>query len=135
MSDFHFRSLTIDLTSASFTEGIVKGDVLQMYLGGSALGAYLLYPELHNDLDPFASEAPLAFVMGPLTGTSGPAVGRFVICGRSPATGIWAESNIGGFFGTELRRAGIDILVIRGRATSPVYVWIENRRSPEDGPC
>lgn len=126
MRESQFRSLTIDLTNGSNAFGIINHDVLQKYLGGSGLGAYLLYPELSSELDPLSPEAPLAFITGPLTGTSGPAVGRSVICGKSPSTGIWAESNIGGFFGTELRKAGVDVLIVRGRAASPVYLSIQD---------
>jgi aldehyde:ferredoxin oxidoreductase len=107
MSKYQFHTLTIDLSTGSNAVGIINTDVTQKYLGGSGLGAYLLYPELSQDLDPQSPEAPLAFLTGPLTGTSGPAVARSVICGKSPSTGIWAESNIGGFFGTELRKAGV----------------------------
>ncbi len=128
MSESQFRSLTIDLTTGSNAVGIITNDVMEKYLGGSGLGAYLLYPELTPDLDPLSPEAPLAFLTGPLTGTSGPAVARSVICGKSPSTGIWAESNIGGFFGTELRKAGVDVLIVRGRAASPVYLWINDGR-------
>ena len=126
MSEFQFRSLTIDLSTGSNTVGIIKKDVMRTYLGGTGLGAYLLYHELSPDLDPLSPEAPLAFLTGPLTGTSGPAVARSVICGKSPSTGIWAESNIGGFFGTELRKAGVDVLIVRGRSATPVYLNIQD---------
>ncbi|TET37401.1 MAG: aldehyde ferredoxin oxidoreductase [Anaerolineales bacterium] len=125
MSKSQFHTLTIDLSTGSNSVGIINNDVMQKYLGGSGLGAYLLYPELSPDLDPLSPEAPLAFLTGPLTGTSGPAVARSVICGKSPATGIWAESNIGGFFGTELRKAGVDVLIVRGRSAAPVYLCIQ----------
>ncbi len=126
MSESLLRSLTIDLTTGSKVVGTINISVIQKYLGGSGLGAYLLCPELSPDLDPLGPEAPLAFVAGPLTGTSGPAVARSVICGKSPATGIWAESNIGGFFGTELRKAGVDVLIVRGRSAVPVYLSIQD---------
>jgi aldehyde:ferredoxin oxidoreductase len=61
-----------------------------------------------------------------LTGTAGPAVGRFVICAKSPATGLWGESNVGGFFGPELRAAGWDGLWVEGRSERPVYLWIHD---------
>ncbi len=125
MSKYQFRTLTIDLSTGSNAIEIIKHEVIQKYLGGSGLGAYLLFPELSPDLDPLCPEAPLAFLTGPLTGTSGPAVARSVISGKSPSTGLWAESNIGGFFGTELRKAGIDVLIVRGRAAVPVYLNIQ----------
>jgi len=65
---------------------------------------------------------------GPMTGTSGPTTGRFVVCGKGPATGLWAESNIGGFLGTELRAAGYDGLWITGKAEEPVYLWLNGDR-------
>jgi aldehyde:ferredoxin oxidoreductase len=63
-----------------------------------------------------------------MTGTSGPTTGRFVICGKGPATGLWAESNIGGFWGTELRKAGFDGLWITGKASEPIYLWLNGSR-------
>jgi aldehyde:ferredoxin oxidoreductase len=50
-----------------------------------------------------------------------------VVCGKSPATGLWGESNIGGFWGVELRKAGFDGLWITGKAKEPVYLFIHNR--------
>ena len=63
---------------------------------------------------------------GPLTGTTGPSVGRAVFCGKSPATGLWAESNIGGRLGAELRAAGYDGLWMRGAAPEPVVLCIQD---------
>lgn len=96
------------------------------FLGGASLGARILYEELRQDLDPLSPNAPLLFIVGPLSGTAGPAVGRFVVCGKSPATHLWAESNCGGFWGTELRKAGFDGLLIRGRAASPQILIIDD---------
>jgi len=128
MSESKFVSLTIDLTTGSNSFETITNEVMYKYIGGSGLGAHLLYDELSPGLDPLSPEAPLAFVTGPLTGTSGPAVARSVICGKSPLTGIWAESNIGGFFGTELRKAGVDVLIVRGKAASPVYIRVDDSR-------
>jgi len=83
-----------------------------------------LYSSLTRELDPLSPEAPLLFMAGPMTGTSGPTTGRFVVCGKGPATGLWAESNIGGFWGPELRAAGYDGLWVTGKAQGPVYLWI-----------
>jgi aldehyde:ferredoxin oxidoreductase len=97
-------------------------------LGGASLAARLLYPFLTASLDPLSPQAPLLFLTGPLTGTAGPAVGRFVVCGKGAATGLWAESNCGGFWGPELRFAGYDGLWIEGRAEEPVYLLIQDNR-------
>ncbi len=97
------------------------------YLGGASLAARMLYEWLIPANSPFDEHTPLLFLTGPLTGTSGPAVGRFVICSRSPATGLWAESNCGGFWGPELRRAGLDGLLVIGCSDRPVYIVIRDK--------
>ena len=120
--------LTINLTTNKIEHYTVPADWERDYLGGSALAAMMLYDLLTPFLDPLSPEAPLLFLTGPLTGTVGPAVGRFVICGRSPATGLWAESNCGGFWGPELRKAGFDGLWITGRSDQPIYLWLQDDR-------
>jgi aldehyde:ferredoxin oxidoreductase len=118
--------LKIDLSTGN-TE-VYKIPIIweKAFLGGASLAARLLYPFLTKELDPFSPNAPLLFINGPLTGTSGPTVGRFVVCGKGPATGLWAESNCGGYWGPELRFAGFDGLWITGKADRPVYLWIED---------
>jgi aldehyde:ferredoxin oxidoreductase len=116
--------LRINLTSGSIDQIKIPHEWEVDYLGGASLAARLLYTELIPGLDPLSADAPLLFMNGPLTGTSGPAVGRFVICAKSPATGLWGESNCGGFWGPELRMTGYDGLWITGKAESPVYITI-----------
>ncbi len=120
--------LRVDLTTGTTEEYKIPQEWEAAFLGGASLAARLLYPQLTRELDPFSPDAPLLFLNGPLTGTSGPTVGRFVVCGKGPATGLWAESNCGGFWGPELRFAGFDGLWITGRASAPVYLWIEDGR-------
>jgi aldehyde:ferredoxin oxidoreductase len=122
--DFHFRILKIDLSTRETSTQIINKDILERYIGGASLGAWLLNPYLSEKLDPLAPEAPLLFITGPLTGTLGPAVGRFVICAKSPATRLWGESNVGGHFGPELRATGYDGLLIVGKADHPIYISI-----------
>jgi aldehyde:ferredoxin oxidoreductase len=120
--------LRINLSTSSIDEFITPRQWEVDYLGAASLGARLLYEELITSLDPLSPEASLLFLNGPLSGTSGPAVGRFVICAKSPATGLWGESNCGGFWGPELRMAGYDGLWITGRAELPVYISIINKK-------
>jgi aldehyde:ferredoxin oxidoreductase len=118
--------LKINLSSGKTSEYVIPIEWERDYLGGASLAARLLYASLTSELDPFSPEAPLLFLSGPLTGTAGPAVGRFVVCGKSPATGLWAESNCGGFWGPELRFCGYDGLWITGKVERPVYLWLNN---------
>jgi len=116
--------LKIDLTSGKSEPWQIPPDWQKQYLGGASLAARILYDSLTPELDPFSPESPLLYLTGPLTGTLGPSVGRFVVCGKSPLTRIWAESNCGGFWGPELRFAGYDGLWITGKSEKPVYLWL-----------
>ncbi|MCK6540356.1 MAG: hypothetical protein L6Q26_09880, partial [Anaerolineales bacterium] len=100
--------LKIDLTTGETEEYSIPNHWERDFLGGASLAARILYEHLTPELDPLSPKSPLLFMTGPLTGTSGPTTGRFVVCGKSPATDLWAESNIGGLWGPELRKAGYD---------------------------
>jgi len=119
--------LKVNLTNGEIGQIEVPADWEDDYLGGASLAARLLYAELTPDLDPLSPAAPLLFLNGPLSGSAGPAVGRFVICGRSPATGLWGESNCGGFWGPELRKAGFDGVWLTGSAPEPVVLQIHDQ--------
>ncbi len=118
--------LAIDLTHGTTDRYEIPEEWERDYLGGASLAARILYEYLTPDLDPFSPQAPLLFLNGPLSGTAGPAVGRYVVCGRSPATNLWGESNCGGFWGVELRKTGFDGLLITGKSIEPVYIWIQD---------
>jgi len=120
--------LKIDLTTGKTEEYQIPERWEKDFLGGASLAARILYSSLTRELDPLSPQAPLLFITGPMTGTSGPTTGRFVICGKGPATGLWAESNIGGFWGPELRAAGYDGLWITGKSETPVYLWLNGSR-------
>jgi len=122
------KLLTIDLTHGTTGVRTLDPQLFRDFVGGASLAAKLLYESLTPSLDPLSPDNPLLFLTGPLTGSSGPAVGRYVVCAKSPATRIWAESNCGGFFGPEIRFAGYDGILFTGRASSPLYVWIKNEK-------
>ncbi len=126
MQSYAGQILTVDLTARRI--GITPLDPAHCrdFVGGASLAARLLYPRLTPDLDPLGPDNPLLFLTGPLTGSSGPAVGRYVVCAKSPLTWLWAESNCGGFVGPEIRFAGYDGVLFTGRASSPVYLWLRD---------
>jgi aldehyde:ferredoxin oxidoreductase len=118
--------LKINLSTGDIDSFAVPIQEVENYIGGASLAARLLYDELTKELNPLSDEAPLLFITGPVTGTVGPAVGRFVVAGRSPATGLWAEANCGGFWGSEIRMTGYDGLWLVGRARDPVFLVIND---------
>ena len=122
--------LKINLSTQSFEDYEIPAEWQRDYLGAASLAARILYDDLTAELDPLSADAPLLILTGPLTGTFGPATGRFVVAGKSPATRLWAESNVGGFWGVELRKTGYDGIWITGRSDSPTYISL-NGSKPE----
>ena len=76
--------------------------------------------------DPLSPDNILIFALGPMTGTPMPGGSRNSVGAKSPLSGGVAKSEVGGFFGYELKRAGYDSLIVEGRADTPVYLWIHD---------
>ncbi len=120
------KLLHIDLSTQTTREQVVPGDVVARYLGGKGLGIYLqdtLMPPGTGALEP---ANPLCFLTGPLTGTPFPTSGRFVVTTKSPLTGMYVDSHSGGHFAPAVRRAGYDGIVVTGKASKPVYLWLDD---------
>jgi aldehyde:ferredoxin oxidoreductase len=120
------KILRVDLTEGrTWTEE--PGDrFYRLYLGGPGIGLYYLLTEMPRGADPLGPDNILTFSSGTLAGTPAPAACRFAVTARSPLTGAAGKSEAGGWWGAELKRAGWDAVVIKGRAAAPVYLWIEN---------
>ncbi len=129
MNGYLGKLLVVDLTSGKIEDEPLNEDYARQFTGGSGLAARYLYDSLDPDLDPLNPANPLFFMTGPLTGTRAPSCGRFVVCARSPLTGLWGEANAGGFFGPEMRFAGYDGIIIKGKSPEPVYLHIANGKA------
>ena len=120
------RILRINLSTGG-SDCVKLGDtLLRDYIGGRGLGVKLVYDA--GRVDALSPANPLVFAAGPLTGTRAPASGRVSLSTKSPLTGTIFDSNCGGSFGPELKRAGYDAVVITGRAPDPVIIGIEDDR-------
>jgi aldehyde:ferredoxin oxidoreductase len=126
MSGTFNKFLAIDLNTGSINEKRVDPEYFKNYVGGSALAAKLFLDAGGTEIAPMAPESPLYIMTGPLVGTTFPGSSRFVMCGRSPLTGIWGESASGGTFGADLKKSGLDGITITGKADRPVYIFIED---------
>lgn len=116
----------IDLTNGTIKDEELDEKTARKYLGGKALGGYLLYKHLKPNTDPFDPSNIMIFVTGPLTGTTLPAVSRSGVITKSPLTGTFLDSYSGGIFGSILKWAGYDVLVVSGKALTPSYLLVEN---------
>ncbi len=120
------RYLHIDLTTGRSATFALPDAVIERYVGGKGVGAYLLAQHQDPQAAPFDPANPLIFVVGPLTGTQAPSM-RSVAVFQSPITRLFTDSYFGGFWGQELRSAGYDGLLITGAAAEPVYIEINNK--------
>jgi aldehyde:ferredoxin oxidoreductase len=99
---------------------------LKKFLGGRGLASYFLYKRVPQRIDPLSPENLLIFAAGPLAGTGWPTGSRITVAAKSPLTSGLGYAHAGGDFGPELRFAGYDMLLISGKATTPVYIYLEN---------
>ena len=120
------RILKVDLSSRRIEVEKRDDAFYRRYLGGRAMVTYYLINEMAAGSDPLGAENLLIFAPGVLTGAPVSGQGRNGIGAKSPLTGGLGSSEAGGFWGSELKRAGFDAIVVRGQASSPVYLWIKD---------
>lgn len=118
--------MIVDLGNNAITESRTKKKDAENFLGGRGLGCTLMENMADPEVEPLSPGNLLIFSTGPLTGTGAPLSGHFSICTISPLTRTIFDSNTGGSFSAEMKFAGIDSLIITGRAESPVYIRIED---------
>ncbi len=128
------KYLQIDLSTGDVTAQPIDDSDVRRFLLGSGYAAMLFHDTLNPELAWDDPASPLLIFNGLLSGTFAPTGCRSAWCARSPLTGIWGESNMGGHWGAELRFAGYDGLVITGRAERPVYLWIDGTGTVGDRP-
>jgi aldehyde:ferredoxin oxidoreductase len=120
------RILHVNLSSNSIeieepTEGFYR-----TFMGGSALNLYYLLKEMPSGTDPFDSENIIAFSTSVVTGVPISGQSRVTVNAKSPLTEAIGDSQAGGFFPAKLKFAGFDAIIVKGRANSPVYLWVHD---------
>jgi len=119
------KLLDVDLTSGKTKNFPVAEGMMEKYLGGRGLGARLLFDLLPAGTDPLSPENVLLFLTGPLTGSTVTGTSKFVVVTKSPLTGGWCDSYSSGRIAVEIKKAGYDGMVIRGRSNHPCYLKID----------
>jgi len=122
------KILRVDLSTGKIEREEPEKAFYRQFWGGGCVGAYFLLRELSPKLDPFHPDNILIFATGPATGTFLPGFAKHSVMAKSPLTGGIGESQAEGFWGAELKRAGFDALIVKGKTERPVYLWIENER-------
>ncbi len=123
---YNGKILHVDLTERKLQVEEPGDQFYRKYMGGSALAMYYLLKELPFGVDPLSPENMLVLALSVLTGTAISGQSRMTAAAKSPLTGAIGDSQGGGFFPAELKFAGFDAIVIKGKAEKPVYLWIHD---------
>jgi len=123
---YHGKILRVDLTAGEVAVETPGEAFYRRYMGGAGFVAYYLLKEVPPGTDPLGPDNRLVFACGPVTGAPLAGSGRNAIGALSPLTGALGEAEVGGFWGSELKAAGFDAIVVRGQAASPVYLWVHD---------
>ena len=116
--------LRIDLNNGAVDKAPLNPGMVERFIGGRGFVASLLFDEITPGTNPLGPDNILVMATGPLTGHFLPASGKIHFGTKSPATGGYADSNMGGHFGPALKYAGYDAMVITGRAARPSILVI-----------
>ena len=120
------KILRIDLSTTKVTEENLHERDAEKFIGGKGLGAKLFFDNFDPTVDPFSPDNPLILCTGPLTGTTAPTGGRWCIVTKSPLTSLFLDSQVGGYFGAEIKKCGYDFIIIQGKADNPIYIVIQD---------
>jgi aldehyde:ferredoxin oxidoreductase len=120
------KILHVDLSTRTTRVEEIPEPVLRRHLGGGGLAAYLLLRDMPPGVDPLGPDNVLVFTTSIINGLSLSGTNRYTAAAKSPLTGGYGESEAGGWWAPELRAAGYDGIAVRGRAASPVYLWIKD---------
>ena len=123
------KMLCVNLTRGECRAESIPGRIVEQYVGGRGINAKILYDRVGPEIDGLDPGNVIIFGAGPLVGTLAPGACRTRITTVSPLTRFVGDSSVGGHWGPELRYAGLDHVLVSGRAESPVYLSIV------DGKC
>ena len=123
---FRGKILHVDLLSLTLEVEEPSESFYRKYIGGSMMGMYYIIKDVPQAADPLGPENILTFMCSPLTGVQISGQSRMTTNARSPLVDGIGDSQAGGFFPAELKFAGYDGMVIRGKASRPVYLLIKD---------
>jgi len=127
-NSFTGKILRVNLSKEKISSETLEESFYRRYFGGRGLIAHYLLKELNPGIDPLGPDNKLIFACGPVTGAPVSGSGRNSVGAKSPLTGAYGEAEAGGFWGAELKQAGFDAIIVEGKASSPVYLWIKDQK-------
>ena len=118
--------LEIDLSRGNIERVETNPEDTELYLGGLGTNAKIMWDRVPPETEPFSPDNLLIFSAGLLCGTPATGCNRTIVTTLSPQTGLLAFSMMGGFWAPELKYAGYDKVIFRGKSPDLVYIWINN---------
>ena len=122
------RILYVDLSKKTTEVKTLDAGTYRKYPGGSALGMYIMLKEMDPAVEPLSPENMLIFSVSPLVGFGISGQSRMCVTTKSPLTGTAGDSQVGGFIPAHIKANGYDSIVVKGRADSPVYLFIDGEK-------
>jgi aldehyde:ferredoxin oxidoreductase len=129
MDGWNGSSLRVDLEKGKTSFNEYSTDFARKWIGGRGFAIKILWDELKPGIGPLSPDNILIFAVGPYTGFPAPNSGKMVIAAKSPLTNGYGDGNIGTRASPNMRKAGIDALIITGKAEYPSYLCIEENKS------
>src|SRR4030066_387124 len=119
-------NLEIDLSRGNIERVTTDPRLTELHLGGLGTNAQILWDRVPPEVEPFSPDNLLIFGSGLLCGTPAPGANRTMVTAYSPQTLLMGYSMMGGFWAPELKHAGYDKVIFRGKSPNLVYAWINN---------
>ncbi len=120
------RVIRVELTNGKITVEETRNDWTEKYIGGMGLAFRYLFDEIDPAVDPLSPDNAMIIMTGPLAGTLAPLTCRTTLASKSPKSRTIFQSNVGGAIAAELKYAGYDGIVVKGKAKRPFYLSIKN---------
>ncbi|MCL2123153.1 MAG: aldehyde ferredoxin oxidoreductase family protein [Desulfovibrionaceae bacterium] len=123
------KILDVNLSTGAVKTREIDETPARLFLGGTGLATYYMYTEIPRGADPLGPENLLIFATGPLNGTQCPGSSRLSVNFKSPISGMFGNSYVGGSVGHEIKWAGWDMILVRGKAAKPVYLSVKDDKA------
>ncbi|MBS4053863.1 MAG: aldehyde ferredoxin oxidoreductase family protein [Thermaerobacter sp.] len=126
MNGYAGNILRVDLSARTHRIEPLPQELADNFIGGRGFVAKLMWDEIPPGADPLGPENKIIIAPGPLTGVFLPGAGKLEFGAKSPASGGYGDSNVGGHISPEIKQAGFDTIILSGQASSPVYLVIDD---------
>ncbi|MDP2908411.1 MAG: aldehyde ferredoxin oxidoreductase family protein [Nanoarchaeota archaeon] len=126
MKGYAGEILRVNLSTKEVKKEKLDENLARIHLGGRGLATRIAYDEIPSDADPLSPGNKLIMASGPLSGTRVPASGKTDFVAKSPLTGGYGSSNVGGHLAEEMKFAGYDAIIIEGASDKPCYLYIDD---------